>query len=84
MNPCASQNSREQSCAISVPSQPSILLTASIAAGTFPEDDLQQHAYQYMRLKWVAMKMPGPHWGAGQTLRKRCTLPESSTCNNQQ
>ena len=33
-----------------------------------------------MRLKWVAMKMPGPHWGAGQTLRNRCTLPESSTC----
>ena len=35
-------------------------------------------AHQYMRLKWVAMKMPCPQ--VGQALRNRCTLPESSTC----
>ena len=34
-------------------------------------------AHQYTRLKCVAMNMPGPH--LGQTLRRRCTLPESST-----
>ena len=36
--------------------------------------------HQYTRLKWVAMKTPGPHSAAGQTLRSRCTLPPSSTC----
>ncbi len=34
-------------------------------------------AYQYTRLKCVAMKMPGPQ--LGQDLRRRWTLPESST-----
>ena len=39
---------------------------------------LKMWAHQYMRLKWVAMKMPGPQ--VGHALRRRCTLPESSTC----
>ncbi len=35
------------------------------------------HLPQYTRSKWVAMKMPGPQ--LGHCLRRRCTLPESST-----
>ena len=40
---------------------------------------VREGPHQYMRLKWVAMKMPGPH--VGQALRNRCTFPESSTCS---
>jgi hypothetical protein len=40
--------------------------------------------HQYTRLKWVAMKVPGPQVGAGHTLRNRCTLPESSTYTGMQ
>ena len=39
---------------------------------------LKMWPHQYMRLKWVAMKIPCPQ--VGQALRNRCTLPESSTC----
>lgn len=36
-----------------------------------------EHFPQYTRSTWVAMKVPGPH--DGHCLRRRWTLPESST-----